>query len=184
MGNPSTDSVKEAAETVEFSPRLTPWEGIRPKIVIRPLKPPEFTPRTGIQPNRISTPSPDIYDLVKDCVRSHTECTRQPQSTDVKVWDNYPAQMLSFGKETVDQAIQQGNARNVKEVAGDRGNGSTYSSVQGHGQQYMKKSDSRQSTQAAYIQSIILTGGYNDRELRAKGRHKLLSSYGNGGLGP
>ncbi|KAK6981084.1 hypothetical protein R3P38DRAFT_2808369 [Favolaschia claudopus] len=55
-GNPSTDSVKEGPETVEFSPRLTPWEGIQPKIVIHPLKPPEFTPRTGIQPNRINIP--------------------------------------------------------------------------------------------------------------------------------
>ncbi|KAK6969404.1 hypothetical protein R3P38DRAFT_3243521 [Favolaschia claudopus] len=55
-GNPSTDSVKEGPETVEFSPRLTPWEGIQPKIVIHPLKPPEFTPRTGIQPNQINTP--------------------------------------------------------------------------------------------------------------------------------
>ncbi|KAK6969496.1 hypothetical protein R3P38DRAFT_2814339 [Favolaschia claudopus] len=56
MENPSTDSVKESLYTVEFSPRLTPWEGIQPKIVIHPLKPPEFTPRTGIQPNRINTP--------------------------------------------------------------------------------------------------------------------------------
>ncbi|KAK7013642.1 hypothetical protein R3P38DRAFT_2787933 [Favolaschia claudopus] len=39
------------------------------------------------------------------------QCTRQCQSTDVKVWDNSPAQTLSFGKETADQAIQQGNAR-------------------------------------------------------------------------
>ncbi|KAK7042884.1 hypothetical protein R3P38DRAFT_2768372 [Favolaschia claudopus] len=56
MENPSTDSVKESLETVEFSPRLTPWEGIQPKIVIHPRKPPEFTPRTGIQPNRINSP--------------------------------------------------------------------------------------------------------------------------------
>ncbi|KAK7007753.1 hypothetical protein R3P38DRAFT_2791906 [Favolaschia claudopus] len=55
-GNPSTDSVKEAPETGEFSPRSTPWEGIQPKIVIHPLKPLEFTPRPGIQPNRIDTP--------------------------------------------------------------------------------------------------------------------------------
>ncbi|KAK6966320.1 hypothetical protein R3P38DRAFT_2816433, partial [Favolaschia claudopus] len=55
-GNPLTDSVKEGPETAEFSPRLTPWEGIQPKIVIHPLKPPEFTPRTGIQPNRINIP--------------------------------------------------------------------------------------------------------------------------------
>ncbi|KAK6984767.1 hypothetical protein R3P38DRAFT_2806114 [Favolaschia claudopus] len=55
-GNPSTDSVKEGPETAEFSPRLTPWEGIQPKIVIHHLKPPEFTPRTGIQPNRINIP--------------------------------------------------------------------------------------------------------------------------------
>ncbi|KAK6981085.1 hypothetical protein R3P38DRAFT_2808370 [Favolaschia claudopus] len=55
MGNPSTDSVKEAPETGEFSPRSTPWEGIQPKIVIHPLKPLEFTPRPGIQPNRINT---------------------------------------------------------------------------------------------------------------------------------
>ncbi|KAK7024658.1 hypothetical protein R3P38DRAFT_2778690 [Favolaschia claudopus] len=45
MGNPSTDSVKEAPGTREFSPRSTPWEGIQPKIVIHPLKPLEFTPR-------------------------------------------------------------------------------------------------------------------------------------------
>ncbi|KAK7051693.1 hypothetical protein R3P38DRAFT_2762202 [Favolaschia claudopus] len=45
MGNPSTDSVKEAPERGEFSPRSTPWEGIQPKIVIHPLKPLEFTPR-------------------------------------------------------------------------------------------------------------------------------------------
>ncbi|KAK7038661.1 hypothetical protein R3P38DRAFT_2770881 [Favolaschia claudopus] len=55
-GNPLTDSVKEGPETAELSPRLTPWEGIQPKIVIHPLKPPEFTPRTGIQPNRINIP--------------------------------------------------------------------------------------------------------------------------------
>ncbi|KAK7038647.1 hypothetical protein R3P38DRAFT_2770880 [Favolaschia claudopus] len=55
-GNPLTDSVKEGPETVEFSPRLTPREGIQPKIVIHPLKPLEFTPRTGIQPNRIHSP--------------------------------------------------------------------------------------------------------------------------------
>ncbi|KAK6984766.1 hypothetical protein R3P38DRAFT_2806113 [Favolaschia claudopus] len=55
-GNPLTDSVKEGPETAEFSPRLTPWEGIQPKIVIHHLKPPEFTPRTGIQPNRINIP--------------------------------------------------------------------------------------------------------------------------------
>ncbi|KAK7006486.1 hypothetical protein R3P38DRAFT_3214537 [Favolaschia claudopus] len=55
-GNPSTDSVKEGPEKAEFSPRLTPWEVIQPKIVIHPLKPPEFTPRTGIQPNRINIP--------------------------------------------------------------------------------------------------------------------------------
>ncbi|KAK7034445.1 hypothetical protein R3P38DRAFT_2772493 [Favolaschia claudopus] len=39
------------------------------------------------------------------------ECTRQYQSTDVKVWDNYSARTLSFGKETAVQAIQQDNAR-------------------------------------------------------------------------
>ncbi|KAK7007490.1 hypothetical protein R3P38DRAFT_3365808 [Favolaschia claudopus] len=42
---------------------------------------------------------------------SRTECTRQHHSTDVKVGDNYPAHTLRFGKETADQAIQQGNAR-------------------------------------------------------------------------
>ncbi|KAK6964789.1 hypothetical protein R3P38DRAFT_2816716 [Favolaschia claudopus] len=64
---------------------------------------------------------------------------------------NAKARMLSFGKETVDQAIQQGNARNVKEITGDRMNRATYSSGQGNGQQHIKKYDSRQSTQAAYF---------------------------------
>ncbi|KAK7017134.1 hypothetical protein R3P38DRAFT_2784818 [Favolaschia claudopus] len=39
---------------------------------------------------------------------------------------NPKAQTLRFGKETADQAIQQGNAR---EIAGDRVNGRTYSEV-------------------------------------------------------
>ncbi|KAK6981087.1 hypothetical protein R3P38DRAFT_2808372 [Favolaschia claudopus] len=55
--------------------------------------------------------SPDIPDLVKHCVRGHTQCTRQHRSTDVKVWDSTTTRTLSFGKETADQAIQQGNAR-------------------------------------------------------------------------
>ncbi|KAK7038663.1 hypothetical protein R3P38DRAFT_2770883 [Favolaschia claudopus] len=62
-------------------------------------------------PWRSSRRSPDIPDLVKHCVRSHTEYTRQHQSTDVKVWDNSTTRTLRFGKETADQAIQRGNAR-------------------------------------------------------------------------
>ncbi|KAK6981034.1 hypothetical protein R3P38DRAFT_2808804 [Favolaschia claudopus] len=48
-GNPLTDSVKEAPETGEFSPRSTPWEGIQPKIVIHP---PETT---GIHPQDLES---------------------------------------------------------------------------------------------------------------------------------
>ncbi|KAK6988208.1 hypothetical protein R3P38DRAFT_2804948 [Favolaschia claudopus] len=73
-------------------------------------------------PWRLSRRSPDIPDLVKHCVRSHTEYTRQYQSTDVKVWDNSPAHTLSFGKETADQAIQQGNARPLKPPRYRKGN--------------------------------------------------------------
>ncbi|KAK7017853.1 hypothetical protein R3P38DRAFT_2784817 [Favolaschia claudopus] len=87
----------------------------------------------------------DLNGKRKAWTESHTEYTRQPQSTDVKVWDNYPARTLSFGKETADQAIQQGNTRNVKEVADDQVNGSTYLTVQANGQQYITKCDGSQS---------------------------------------
>ncbi|KAK6995889.1 hypothetical protein R3P38DRAFT_2800219 [Favolaschia claudopus] len=74
------------------------------------------------------------YKVTSSAIESHTEYTRQPPSTDVKVCDNTTTWTLSFGKETVDQAIQQGNARNVKAIAGHGVNGSTYSSVQANGQ--------------------------------------------------
>ncbi|KAK7000511.1 hypothetical protein R3P38DRAFT_2797085 [Favolaschia claudopus] len=108
--------------------------------------------------------SPDIYHSVKHCVQSHTEYARQPQSTDVKVCNNHTPQTLSFGKETADQAIQQGNARVsngiqqdigelatqtspafVKEIVGHRVNRRTYSSVQHDGQQYITKYGTPQS---------------------------------------
>ncbi|KAK6981086.1 hypothetical protein R3P38DRAFT_2808371 [Favolaschia claudopus] len=100
MGNPSTDSVKEAPETGEFSPRSTPWEGIQPKI----LGP-------------------------KAC---HTEYTRQPPSTDVKVCDN-----------TTTQTLRKSRVTGM--------NRATYSSGQGNGQQHIKMYDSRQSTRSAYF---------------------------------
>ncbi|KAK7038648.1 hypothetical protein R3P38DRAFT_2770869 [Favolaschia claudopus] len=103
--------------------------------------------RTWTESLRSSRRSPDIYDSVKHCIRSHTEYTRQPPSTDVKVWDNSTTRTLSFGKETADQAIQQGNAR---EIAGDQVNGRTYSGVQHEGQQYITKYNSRGSFQSAY----------------------------------
>ncbi|KAK7040405.1 hypothetical protein R3P38DRAFT_2768719 [Favolaschia claudopus] len=102
--------------------------------------------------------SPDIYDSVKHCVRSHTEYTRQPQSTDVKVCDNHTAQTLSsFGKETADQAIQQGNAR---EIAGHRVNRRTYSSVQHDGQQYITKYGTPQSLIVANQPSQTLSNTF------------------------
>ncbi|KAK7038664.1 hypothetical protein R3P38DRAFT_2770884 [Favolaschia claudopus] len=73
-------------------------------------------------PWRLSRRSPDIPDLVKHCVRSHTEYTRQHQSTDVKVGDNSTTRTLRFGKETADQAIQQGNARPLKPPRYRKGN--------------------------------------------------------------
>ncbi|KAK6978249.1 hypothetical protein R3P38DRAFT_2809429 [Favolaschia claudopus] len=87
--------------------------------------------------------SPDIHDWVKHCVRGHAQCTRQHRSTDVKVWDNTTTRTLSFGKETADQAIQQGNAQ---EIADDRVKGRTFSGVQHEGQQYITKYNSRRST--------------------------------------
>ncbi|KAK6987425.1 hypothetical protein R3P38DRAFT_2805643 [Favolaschia claudopus] len=97
--------------------------------------------------------STDIYDSVNHCVRSHTEYTRQPQSTDVKVCDNHTAQTLRFGKETADQAIQQGNAR---EIAGHRVNRRTYSSVQHDSQQYVTKYGTPQSLIVANQPSLTL----------------------------
>ncbi|KAK7029042.1 hypothetical protein R3P38DRAFT_2775634 [Favolaschia claudopus] len=117
----------------------------------------------------------DLNGKRKAWTESHTEYTRQPQSTDVKVWDNYPARTLSFGKETADQAIQQGNARNVKEVAGDRVNGSTYSSVQGNGQPYIKKAAFREKvSESTGIHGVVGIVGGNLR--------RINSSYGNGEL--
>ncbi|KAK6966437.1 hypothetical protein R3P38DRAFT_2816304 [Favolaschia claudopus] len=81
--------------------------------LVSPQTPEQLGPNPDYD-NQLTTDwlgSPDIPDLVKHCDRSHTECTRQYQSTDVKVWDNSPARTLSFGKETAVQAIQQGNAR-------------------------------------------------------------------------
>ncbi|KAK6981082.1 hypothetical protein R3P38DRAFT_3376284 [Favolaschia claudopus] len=51
------------------------------------------------------------YKMTSSAIESHTEYTRQPPSTDVKVCYNSTTRTLSFGKETADQAIQQGNAR-------------------------------------------------------------------------
>ncbi|KAK7038646.1 hypothetical protein R3P38DRAFT_2770872 [Favolaschia claudopus] len=148
-GNPLTDSVKEGPETVEFSPRLTPREGIQPKIL---------GPKACDRVSGHLT----FTTWVKHCVRGHTECTRQPPSTDVKVCDNHTAQTLRFGKETADQAIQQGNARVNNGIQQDIGE--------------LAAQTSPPSTIADDQPS--LPRGYNDRELRVKGRHKLLESAG------
>ncbi|KAK7018117.1 hypothetical protein R3P38DRAFT_3200465 [Favolaschia claudopus] len=77
---------------------------------------------------RSSRRSPDIPDLAKHCDPSHTECTRQPPSTDVKVCDHTTTRTLSFGKETADQAIQQGNARVSNGIQQDIGELATQTS--------------------------------------------------------
>ncbi|KAK6983865.1 hypothetical protein R3P38DRAFT_2807460 [Favolaschia claudopus] len=44
------------------------------------------------------------------------------EATDVKVWDDTTTRTLRFGKETADQAIQQGNARvnkGIQQVVGE-----------------------------------------------------------------
>ncbi|KAK6964782.1 hypothetical protein R3P38DRAFT_2816714 [Favolaschia claudopus] len=65
---------------------------------------------------------------------------------------NAKARMLSFGKETVDQAIQQGNARVSNGNQQDIGELAAHSCpLERNGQQHIKKYDSRQSTQAAYF---------------------------------
>ncbi|KAK7019638.1 hypothetical protein R3P38DRAFT_2783040 [Favolaschia claudopus] len=125
---------------------------------------------------RLSRRSPDIPDLVKHCVRSHTEYTRQHQSTDVKVGDNSTTRTLSFGKETADQAISRAMHGHsdlpavVKEVTDDRVNGRTYSGVQHEGQQYITKYNSRGSTRSAY---------YGNGEFRAQFRATGPRIHGN-----
>ncbi|KAK6981031.1 hypothetical protein R3P38DRAFT_2808801 [Favolaschia claudopus] len=102
-----------------------------------------------------------------------------PPSTDVKVRDNTTTRTLSFGKETTDQAIQQGNARVsngiqqgigelatqtlpafVKEVAGHQVNRRTYSSVQHDGQQYITKYGTPQSLIVANQRSLTLSNTF------------------------
>ncbi|KAK6981091.1 hypothetical protein R3P38DRAFT_3234574 [Favolaschia claudopus] len=51
-----------------------------------------------------------------------------PPSTDVKVCDNTTTRTLSFGKETADQAIQQGNARVSNGIQQDIGELATQTS--------------------------------------------------------
>ncbi|KAK6969500.1 hypothetical protein R3P38DRAFT_2814340 [Favolaschia claudopus] len=68
--------------------------------------------------------------------------------------DNPKARTLSFGKETADQAIQQGNAREI--VGGHRVNRRTYSSVQHDGQQYITKYGTPQSLIVANQPSLTL----------------------------
>ncbi|KAK7000512.1 hypothetical protein R3P38DRAFT_2797086 [Favolaschia claudopus] len=138
-------------EIVQLGPKAWPeWKRLKRTI------------RLHHQPSSLR--SPDIPGLVKHCVRGHTQGTRQHRSTDVKVWDNTTTRMLRFGKETADQAIQQGNAQ---EVTDDRGNRRTYSGVQHDGQQYITKFNSRRSTLGIVCQRRTQTAGIRRRVQKA-----------------
>ncbi|KAK7007754.1 hypothetical protein R3P38DRAFT_2791913 [Favolaschia claudopus] len=65
-------------------------------------------------------PFEEGYKIVSSAVES--------QSTDVKVGDNSTTQTLRFGKETADQAIQQGNAQVNKGIQQDIGELAAHSS--------------------------------------------------------
>ncbi|KAK6995874.1 hypothetical protein R3P38DRAFT_3371645 [Favolaschia claudopus] len=97
------------------------------------------------------------------------ECTRQYQSTDVKVWDNHTARTLSFGKETTDQAIQQGNARVSNGIQQDVGELAAHScplerkgnpGAPSQRQQYITKYGTPQSLIVANQPSLTLSNTF------------------------
>ncbi|KAK6988211.1 hypothetical protein R3P38DRAFT_2804952 [Favolaschia claudopus] len=148
-------------DLLEFGWALAAWEGIR----------------LGSKPD---------YDnqLSTDCL-GHTQCTKQYRSTDVKVWDNTTTRTLSFGKETADQAIQQGSARVNNGMQQDIGELATqtfppsatiYQEIQ---QQAMNPGCLQQEhSECSTDQSTQTQTSYLPRECRAAFREKVSESTG------
>ncbi|KAK6969405.1 hypothetical protein R3P38DRAFT_2814560 [Favolaschia claudopus] len=162
-------------------------QGHRQVNTVEPMyQQPESMPRNGAKPSYL-TRELQLKFREKGPQTGHLTFPTWPNTAIEAIRNaqgNTKARMLSFGKETAVQAIQQGNARNVKEVAGHGVN-------EGRPQVYNTKGNNAAPSTIAGDQSR-LPRGYNDRELHAKGTHKVLesgdgsrkSSYGNGELGP
>ncbi|KAK6969502.1 hypothetical protein R3P38DRAFT_2814341 [Favolaschia claudopus] len=91
---------------------------------------------------------------------------------DVKVWDNSPAQMLSFGKETADQAIQQDNARVNNGIQQDIGELAAHSCpLERKGNHGQVKHKARNKAFDRHYKAIWLAG-------KSEGIEALSRSYG------
>ncbi|KAK7007491.1 hypothetical protein R3P38DRAFT_2792260 [Favolaschia claudopus] len=106
-GNYDRNSVKRGLKTVEL--RATTASVGRNSVRIN-FDGEKLTQITGIQCDDRNSARMEAFEEDYKMMSSSIE-SQQYRSTDVKVWDNTTTRTLSFGKETADQAIQQGSAR-------------------------------------------------------------------------